>query len=126
MGMNSPTVKYTGSALPGNAEVVVMFTTTANGYGANFFASTGTNRFLLALVNDQTGTLASQKSTDRGVTWTTISSDAVSASATNDQNYYDYLVEPYADWRLVWTNGATPQTSFKPSMALVNQRNVAT
>jgi len=114
-------VKYTGSALPGNAEVVTLYATSDATTGGRFFANVGVKRFALALVNDAAGTLASQSSED-GITWTTISSDAVAASAANAENIYDFWVEPYYHWRLRWTNGATPQTSWRVAMVMSDER----
>lgn len=122
MSAENVKVKYQGTALPGNAEVVSIFDTT-KGMGADFMAMTGLNRLYLTLINSQAGTLKSWSSEDRGTNWTQVSSTAVAASAANSENPYDYLVEPYSDWKLEWTNGATPQTVFRVAAALQGQRN---
>lgn len=125
MAADNVRIKYTGSALPGNAETVTIFDTTAGGgqMGAGFMALAELNRLYLTIINDQAGTLKSYSSENRGTTWTQISSTAVAASAANSENPYDYLVEPYLDWRLLWVNGATPQTTFRVAAALQGQRN---
>jgi hypothetical protein len=128
--------KYTGSALPGNAEVVVLYATAPTytagvsdnlGYNlANFHQCSGVKRVVVALRNDQTGTLKAYESNNRGVTWTQITADtAVAAAAANSQNIYDFLVEPYQDWKVTWTNGATPQTAFSPDITLTDERVIA-
>lgn len=128
--------KYTGSALPGNAEVVVLYATAPTytsgvsdnrGFGiANFHQSSGIKRVLLALTNDQSGTLKAYQSTDRGVTWVQVVADtAVAAAAANSENMYDFLVEPYQDWKVTWTNGATPQTTFRVNITLTDERVIA-
>ena len=116
-------IKYVGTALPGNVEVVTLFDTVASGWGANAFSTLEVSRIYVALVNSQAGTLKEYKSLDRGVTWTQIDPDrAVAAVAANSENGYDYLVAPYQDWKLTWTNGATPQTLFSASIAATDQR----
>ena len=77
----------------------------------------------MTLINDQAGTLNAYSSVDRGTNWTKIYTAAVAASAANSESPYDFLIEPYADWKLEWVNGATPQTTFRPAMALQGQRN---
>ena len=127
--------KYMGSALPGNAETVTLFTTAPTGtapfatygafLGANMLDSSGISRIMVRLQNDQAGTLKAYKSNDRGVTWVRVEADvAVAAAAANAENIHDYLVEGYADWRLDWTNGATPQTTFRPDISGVGQRHI--
>ena len=129
--------KYTGSALPGNAETVIIlataptsgsFTGVIAGPGniGHFFQTSKIRRVVLALVNDQAGTLKEYKSMDRGATWLQINPDiAVAASAANSENIYDFWVEPYVDWKLAWTNGAAAQTAFSPDIVGVGQRVIA-
>lgn len=123
MSAENVKVKYVGSALPGNAETVVLFTTVNTGMGANFMSIASLNRLYMTLINDQAGTLNAYSSENRGTSWTKIYTAAVAASAANSESPYDFLVEPYADWKLEWVNGATPQTTFRPAMALQGQRN---
>lgn len=119
-----PTFKYTGSALPGNAESVTLVDTTTFP-GAKFLQGAGIHRIIVGLVNDQAGTLKASISMNRGTTWTQIVADqAVAAAAANSENINDYLLEQYPDWRLVWTNGATPQTTFIVNIAGEGQRVV--
>jgi hypothetical protein len=129
-------IKYTGSALPGNAEVVVLVATAptytagvSDNLGftiANYLQESKIRRIVVGLINDQAGTLKEYISPDRGVTWTQISSTAVAAIAANSQNIYDFLVEHYSDWKLEWTNGAAAQTTFTVNIVGVGQRQVAT
>ena len=125
MSSENVRVTYTGSALPGNAEVVTIFDTTKtpNGMGAAFVAIAGLHRLYVAIVNDQTGTLKSSSSENRGKTWTQIDSLAVAAVSANSENPSDWLIEPYLDWKLEWTNGATPQGTFRVAAALQGERN---
>ena len=124
--------KYTGKALPDNADVVVLFSTgpTLGVPGAFPFANglqaLSINRIYVAIQNSQAGTLKAYKSDDHGVTWVQIIADqAVATAAANSENINDYLVEPYADWKLTWTNGATIQTVFGVSInGVIGERNV--
>lgn len=116
-------VKYTGSALPGNAETVVLFSTVAAFPGAQYLAQRGLERFVLSLVNDQAGTLKAFFSDNRGVSWTQIDNVAVAIAPANEDQVYDFGGLPaFQDWKLEWLNGATPQTSFKPNMYLTTER----
>lgn len=143
MGNSNTNVKYSGSALPGNAETVVLFDTAisvdgvnlttaalraaSRGYamGAGHFAKCGIKRFVARFVNDQAFTINAYVSKDRGANWTKIYTAAVSASAANSENVYDFLVEGFMDWKLELVNGATPQTSFTCSMAMTDERGLA-
>lgn len=127
---------YTGTALPNNAEVVVLLATApTSGSGAgviahpahagNQFQNMGIRRIVVGLINSQAGTLKEYESNDRGATWTQISSTAVAAIAANSQNIYDFFVEHYTDWKLTWTNGATIQATFSPNIVGTGQRVVA-
>jgi hypothetical protein len=116
---------YTGVALPGNAAVVTFVDTTNTGFGGNWADTQRMARVLVRLVNDQSGTLTLEVSPDRGTTWKTISTNAVAASAANSENAYDFLIEGLADFRIKWTNGTTPQTSWVPSVVATSQRHIA-
>lgn len=130
-------IKYTGSALPGNAEVVVLLATAPTtgsvtgvigdaGNTGNFFQMAGIRRILVEIQNDQTGTLKVFQSVDRGANWVQVEPDlAVAIAAANSTNKFDYLVEQYGDWKLTWTNGATPQTTFRVNIVGTGQRVIA-
>jgi len=117
--------KYTGTALPGNAAVVVIFTTVQLGWGANFLATNGIQRILVSINNSQSGTLNAYQSSDRGANWVKIDTLAVAAAAANTERINDYFVTQYADWKLEWVNDATPQTVFTVNIASAAERTVA-
>jgi hypothetical protein len=125
MSVENIKVKYTGSALPGNAETVSIFSTVVAFPGQGMIQSMEIHRLYLTLVNDQAGTLKSYSSENRGVTWTQISSTAVAIASANTDQPYDYLIDPYTDWKLDWVNGATPQTSFRVAASLQGDRTPA-
>lgn len=119
-------VKYTGAALPGNAEVVTLFSTVTAFPGASYCAQWGLQRFMLSIVNDAASAasgLVFQVSSDRGTNWTTISAVTVGAVAASTDNEFDYAGLPgYADFRVVWTNSATPQTTWVVNMHFTSER----
>lgn len=130
-------IKYTGSALPGNGETIVLVATAPTsgsntgvlgppGGMGNFLQMAEIRRIALSLTNDQTGTLNLYQSQNRGSTWVKVYTTAVAASAANSENQYDIWVEPYPDIKLEWVNGATPQTTFTPNIVGVGQRVVTT
>lgn len=117
--METVIVSYAGSALPGNAETVDLFSSVIAFQGANTHVMMGYPRFQLSLKNDQAGTLSVWESTDRGVNWTQVrANEAVAAAAAGTESTWDFYVGSYKDFRVRWVNGATPQTTFRVNMAL--------
>lgn len=122
--------KYTGTALPTGASVVVVFATAPPSAGVagaftfgNALQQLGIRRIMLAVDNDQAGTLKAYQSKDRGVTWTRVGGDvAVAAASSNSDNVLDFLVEEYADWKVEWTNGGVDQTKFNMNIVGTGQR----
>ncbi len=103
-------VPYKGSALPGNAEAIVLFNTVV-AFGLNAAPHYQLYWADLSISADQNtnNTVALQKSVD-GTTWVTVASATVTnANASNESSFY---VAPHQNWRLLYTNGTTPQTAF--------------
>jgi len=121
-------ITYTGVALPGNGVTVVLFDTTVAFPGASYLAQWGMKRIVVDLAHDQAGTLKAYKSNTRltapGATpvWVQIENLAVAAPAANTSDVYDRLIEEFADYKLEWLNGATPQTLWQPDVALSSER----
>lgn len=109
-------VPYKGTALPGNAEVVTLFNTvTAFGLDAAPHYQLYWADLSISADQNTTNTVALQKSAD-GTTWVTVLSVTVSnASVSNELSYY---VAPHKNWRLIYTNGATPQTAFSVDLVV--------
>jgi hypothetical protein len=128
-----PRFKYVDTALPTGANTVVLLATAPPSAGVagaftfgNGFQMLGIHRILVALTNSQAGTLKAYQSLDRGATWVRIVPDtAVAAAAANSENIYDFLVEPYADWKVEWTNGGVDQTVFRVNIIGEGQRVIA-
>lgn len=117
---------------PTGAGTTTLFATydSAAGNGAKWSqhltSETGIHRVIINVqTTDNTGSSYQlQKSRDRGVTWRTVSSTAVSGSTTNQT--IDLVVEGLPDWRVVWTNGAINQVIFEADGAFIDSRNPTT
>jgi hypothetical protein len=78
------------------------------------------SRITFSVNNSQTGTRKAYFSTDRGVNWNLYDSTAVTAAASPAMSGpFDYLVDTYIDWRLIWTNGGTLQGTWRPTIVLI-------
>ena len=115
-------VKYTGSALPGNAETVSLFSTVAAG-GSNLSPHHGLDWFTVDIENDETGSIEGYWSVDGGTTWNKHVSQEVAAATASATNRYDWRVDAYRDWKFDWLNDATPQTTFNVNVALAHERS---
>ena len=116
--------RYSGSALPGNAETVVLFSTVVAFPGKDFHTYADIARIIIDIKHDQAGTMKAYRSQDRGVTWNQMyDSGSVAAPAATSSTIRDLAIEPYMDWKVEWLNGAAPQTTFIVDMALVIERS---
>lgn len=78
------------------------------------------SRIEFSVNNSQAGTLKASFSQDRGTTWNLYDSRAVVASSSGAMaGPYDYLADPYRDFKLVWTNGGVAQATWIPSIVLI-------
>jgi hypothetical protein len=78
------------------------------------------SRIEFAANNSQAGSLKAYFSQDRGVTWNLYNTQAVVASSAGAMaGPFDYLVDPYRDFRLIWTNGGVAQATWIPSIVLI-------
>lgn len=118
-------LKYTGPALPGESEEIDLFDSSVAFNGANYLQMHCLKRLLVAVKNDQTGTLNLHKSSDRGETWSQVGTETVAAAAAAGENQYDFLIEAYSDIRLEWVNGEDAQTTFAIDMVLTDERGAA-
>ena len=119
--MTCPTEKtyvpYKGSALPGNAESIVLFSSTV-AFGARaaphyrcFWAD-------VAITTDEaagTQTVALQKSNDGGVTWITVGTPTTVIDGNTNVSFF---VSAYQDFRILYLNGSTPQTLFAVDLVI--------
>lgn len=115
-------VPYKGSALPGNAEAIVLFNSTV-AFGARAAPHYRVFWVDVDITTDQaagTQTVALQKSNDGGTTWVTVGTATV---VINGQTRESFYVAPYQDFRILYTNGTTPQTTFAVDLALDHNNN---
>lgn len=113
-------IPYTGSALPGNAEVITLFSSTA-AFGPRAATHYRCFWFDVGLQVDQNAanSLQLQKSADGGTTWTNAgTATTINSGTAGGHSVTSFFVSPYADWRVVYTNGATPQTTFQVDMVI--------
>lgn len=92
----------------------------SNSKSTTLFAH-GITRIEFTLSNSQAGTLKAYRSVDKGTNWDQVGGDiAVAANAATDINGpYDFLVDPYADFRISWVNGGTAQATWRPAISLI-------
>lgn len=115
-------ITYNGSTPGADSNEYVLFSTTAAAPFKRFLALSGSRRFVLDLKNSHAGTLDAYYSADGGTNWIKYSTEAIAAPAAGVTYTRDYLVEHYDDWKLVWTNGGSAQTTWVIQMALSPQR----
>lgn len=118
-------ITYSGPALPGNAESVVLFSSTT-AFGKRAATHYRCFWFDVAIQTDEaagTQTVRLEKSADGGTTWVTVGTPtAVGDGHTSEE----FFVSPYQDWRIVYLNGSTPQTLFAVDMVIDhNSRSAA-
>lgn len=123
-------IKYTGGT-PG-ADVLtytVYDSTSGQGQGARQFGGNGLHVCVVDIKNSASGTLKISKGGPRdssnALTWYVIEQLAVSPAATTESNKYEFLIEPYSDWKAEWVNGGSAQSTWVVDVALTNERSPA-
>jgi len=98
----------------------VLFSTLTAWPGGQGFSQHDINRVTFTVVNDHTGTLKAYYSQNKGVTFTLYSSTSVGIPASGAiSGPYDFPVDAFPDWKLVWTNGGSAQGTWLPAMSLI-------
>lgn len=111
--MTQPRFYYEGATPGANTNDTVLFdSTTLKGW-----RHAGIKRMMLSLDHSHDGTLKEYKSVDGGVTWIQIEADEAITAVAAEDTFREYQVQPYDDWRLVWENGGSAQTSWTVSLA---------
>lgn len=115
-------IRYTDTALPTGSTTVTLFSLGANvpGTGALALQGAGVLKFALRLRNSQAGTLTVKKSDDN-ITFSTVHTQTMDASPTNDVNRFAIAVDGYKFLKVEWANGGVTQTTFDPMMTLVEE-----
>jgi len=117
--MTQPSTGYAVSGgTPGADSNTYTLFSTVTAMGAKVLPTTGIKRFTLTMKNSHSGTLKAYCSTNGGTTWDEYSSQAVAAAGSGVVNGpYDFLVDPFYDWKLDFVNGGSAQTTWR--LALV-------
>lgn len=119
-------IKYSGTAPGADSNTYVLFSTVASFTMANAAQMGGVHKLVLTLKNSQAGTLNTWRSTDRGVTWVQITTEAITAGTATTSTPREYLLEQFADFKLEWVNSAVAQATWVVDMALTDARGAAT
>lgn len=115
-------VTYSGTTPGADSNTYNLYNSTSDGGGSGF-AMKGYHFAVLDIKNAAAGTLKAYKSIDRGVTWNQIEQFSVAAAPTAESNKYEFLVEPYMEWKLDWVNGGASQsTMWVVDFALTDRR----
>lgn len=117
--MSGPKVKpvYKGTAPLANA-TAVLYTTVDGFLPGNFFALAGVQKVVASITHDAALSIVAYKSKDRGKTWTEIGTTGSIASAGDVATIREWLVSPYADFKLEIENGAADQTVWEVDLSL--------
>lgn len=119
-------VKYTGTTPGADSADYVLFDSTVAFTGASMAQIAGLRKIALNLAHSHGGTLKLYRSSNRGLTWTQVDDDTATAPLAGASTAYEASIEPFPDFRLVWANGGSAQTTWVVDMALVDDRGAAT
>ena len=119
MSGNSVKLKYDDTTPPSASASVVLFTSFPQ-WSIKQLQSAGIKKVVGNITCDEAGTLRLESSHD-GTTWVVVSSLQAVASPSVDFDF-EYLVEHYDSFRLVFTNGITDQTVWHVNLALTTER----
>lgn len=117
-GRETVRVAVSGGTPAGDSNDYILFDSTVCFSGG--LSSHDVSRVIFGVNNSQAGTRKAYFSQDSGTTWNLYDSTAVvAASAGAMSGPFDYLVDPYRDFKLVWTNGGVAQATWIPSLVLI-------
>ena len=123
--METIDVGVTGGTPGGDSNVYKLFDSTVT-FNAPFLSKSTTlkahdiTRIIFSVKNSQAGTLTASFSRDSGTTWTAYDVQSVAIAAANTiSGPFDYLVDPYPDWKLEWTNGGVAQATWIPTITMI-------
>lgn len=114
-------VKYSGTTPGADVNTYNLYNSVNDG-GAAGFAMKGIHIVMLDIKNAAAGTLKAYKGSARdtigAVTYSQIEQFSVPIPASTESNKYEFLVEPYSDWKLDWVNGGAAQSTWLVDLAL--------
>ena len=120
-GGYSTKIRYDDSVLPTGAGTTTLFDTTVACTGKGQLQAGHIKKFCYNIVHDENGSIRLDKSDDRGATFVTVRTTAHTAGTSEAEIPIEY----FDDFRVVWVNGGTDQTSWHVDLALSDQRAVA-
>lgn len=124
--MDTVTYRYTGSTPGADANTYNLFSSVVALPGARMAQGSGMKRLIIWLKNSQAGTAKFYTSADRGVNWTQIDEQSVSAAAATSSNFIDFNIEPLPDFKVDWVNGGVAQATWVVNIAMTDERSIAT
>lgn len=107
-----------GGTPAGNSNDYILFDSTTAFTGT--LAAHDISRITFGVNNSQAGTRKAYWSADKGTTWNLYDSTAVTAASAGAMSGpFDYLVDTYPDFRLIWTNGGVAQATWIPTLTAI-------
>lgn len=125
----APTDIKVVSSTPGADTNTYSLFNSVTSFGGGLLPTKHAGRLDVTVKNSHAGTIKAYFSRDKGANWYQVAGDiAVPASAATDVNGpYDFLVDPYPDFKVDWVNGGSAQTTWVPTVTLVpNYHGAAT
>lgn len=113
-------VGATGGTPGADSNDYKLFDTTVTFTGGGLTRVRGITRVTIVIQNDQAGTLKAYWSNDKGTNWDQYDSQTVAIPAAGaSSGPYDYDVAPFDDFKLVWTNGGSAQTTWRVQIVML-------
>lgn len=115
--MNVTHFKYMGGT-PGASATVTLLNTYTAGMPKSAFQYLGLKRLVIDLAHDAAGEVVLSKGNPagtRGTDWIEVTRIPVAVPADGTDQIL-LLVQPYPDFKVEWSNGATPQGTFVPDI----------
>lgn len=122
-GNMSTKVALVNTALPTGSDTIELYSSVVGATAPHQLVSGGMKLFLLDIAHDEDGTIRVEKSKDRGLTWHTVTTTAITAAVPTTKQAFQ--LEVFDDFRVLWINGGSDQTVWVVDMCLSNQRAVA-
>lgn len=117
-------LKYSGTALPTDANTFVLFASASPSAGvagscpmANWAVMSGLHVYKYDVKNSHDGTVKGYKSDDRGANWVQFY-DSGTLTAPTYTNAAVVSVEGLHDFKFEWVNGGVTQTTFELAQSL--------
>lgn len=116
---NSAPIKFDDSILPTAASEVVLYSSIKT-FALQQYQQGGVKKIVGNITSDQAGTLRLESSHDGGITPWVVVSTALAVTPLDFD--FEYLIEHYDSFRLVYTCGGADQTAWHVNLAFTNER----